>query len=242
MIQETRQLLLFKSSVPLCRLDDSGQPSSAASGALVNVNGKRLLLTVEHATGDFGDWAIQIQYESGKGTTLYRLGAMNFLIRGDINSGKSKTVDFSCVDVPEDIQPVKQEISETFQILGGISTDVHELKFPCKPKSEEIYGFSGFIKGSIEQHPHALILASEAQIYDGLKFIETRNGDVLVFSMPEVHLGHLEFKGCSGSPIISSNGEVIGLLTGGCKSKNEIYGLSLESYRAVLELHASGVI
>ena len=156
MVQDARKLQLFKSSVPLCRLDDSGDPSSAASGVLVNLNGKRLLLTVEHATGDFGDWAIQIQYEPGNGTKLYRLGAMNFLDRANFSSEESKTVDFSYVFVPEDIQPLKQEISENFEILGSVPTDVHELKFPCAPKNEELYGFSGFIKGTIEQHPRTL--------------------------------------------------------------------------------------
>lgn len=242
MIQDVRKLQLFKSSVPLCRLDDSGHPSRPASGALVRFKGKNILLTVEHVTGDFGDWAIQIQYEPDNGTKLFRLGAMNFLRRGDVSSGKFKTIDFSYLVVPEDIRPLKQEITESFEILGGIPIDVHELKFPCLPDQNESYGFSGFIKASIEQHPHALILSSEAQIYDGLKYIETRDNDVLVFSMPETHPGHAEFEGCSGSPIISSKGEVIGLLTGGSESRNEIYGVSLESYRVVLELHASGEI
>ncbi len=242
MIQNSRKLQLFKSSAPLCRLDESGNPSSTASGALVNLYGKRLLLTVEHATGDFGDWAIQIKYEPENGTMLYRIGAMNFLKRADINTGECKTVDFSYVEIPEKIAPIKQEITDSLEVIGGTTTEVLELKFPCKPSPYESYGFSGSIKSVLEQHSDALILASEAQIYDGLKYLETRDGDVVVFSMPEIHPGHSEFKGCSGAPIIDSKGTVIALLTGGCESKSEIYGLSLESYRAILELHSSGII
>lgn len=242
MIKDSRKLQLFKSSIPLCRLGKDGHPTSAASGALINFNGKRMLLTVEHATGDSGDWAIQIQYDPQKGTKLYRLGAMNFLSRSNIKSNESKIVDLSYIDVPAEIAPIKQQINDSMQIVGSVPTDVLNLKFPCQPKIEEHYGFSGLIKGVVEKHPHALIFASESQIYDGLKYIETRDDDVFVFSMPEVHPGHEEFKGCSGAPIIDSQGTAIALLTGGCTARNEIYGVSLESYRVVLELFASGVI
>ena len=201
-----------------------------------------MLLTVEHATGDFGDWAIQIEYEPEKGTKLYRLGAMNFLDRGNIQSGQVKTVDFSYVEVPTEIAPLKQQINDSLEIVDVIPTNVLHLKFPCPPKLNESYGFSGLIKGAVEKHPQAVIFASESQIYDGLKYTETRDGDIVVFTMPESHPGHDEFRGCSGSPIIDANGTVIALLTGGCEIKNEIYGVSLESYRRVLELFANGVI
>lgn len=242
MIQDPRKLQLFKSSVPLCKLNGDGHPCSAASGALVELNGKRMLLTVEHATGDSGDWAIQIAYVPGNGTKVHRLGGMNFLARSDLQSGKIKTVDFAYVEVPTTVAPLKQQINDSLKIIDAIPVEVLQLRFPCPPNINEKYGFSGLIKGTVEKHPHAIVFASERQTYDGLKYTGTRDGDVVVFTMPESHPGDVEFRGCSGSPIIDANGTLIALLTGGCESKNEIYGVSIESYRAVLELFSSGAI
>jgi len=235
MIDEPRNLQLFKSSVPLCRLDDTNQPSSAASGVLVNYGGSRLLLTVEHATGDFGDWAIQIEYVPNRGTEVYKLGPMNFLKRGSLTTGEIKTVDFAYVTVPEELAPIKQQIDDSFTITNQIATNVFDLEFPCKPVTGVKYGFSGFIKGQIESHPHALILASENQIYDGLHYLRTED-DAHSFSLPELHPGHLEFKGCSGAPIIDEEGNIVALLTGGCEKQNEIYGVSLDHYRTALDI------
>jgi hypothetical protein len=55
---------LWLSSVALARLDTvTNLPTGYASGALIDYYGKRVLLTVWHATGDQQRWAIQVKYE-----------------------------------------------------------------------------------------------------------------------------------------------------------------------------------
>ncbi|MFT5258379.1 MAG: hypothetical protein ACI9J2_000336 [Saprospiraceae bacterium] len=58
-----RELTLLKSSAPLCRIDRENNPSSFSSGCMIDYFGRRMLLTVEHATSDFGRWAIQLHFD-----------------------------------------------------------------------------------------------------------------------------------------------------------------------------------
>ena len=73
---------IFQSSVPLRKLSPERFPVGMASGCLLDYHGKRLLLSVQHATGDQGDWAIELVQEKGYGAKYYRLGAMAWFFTG----------------------------------------------------------------------------------------------------------------------------------------------------------------
>ena len=104
------QMRLWLSSVQLVRLNSQGLPNGIASGCLIDYSIKRILLTVSHATGDQGNWAIQLKYVPGKGTCTYQLGTMNFLAKGTLSKPKLENVDFSYVEVPMNIEAYRQEI------------------------------------------------------------------------------------------------------------------------------------
>lgn len=230
-----RELSILKSSVPLLRIDDKNNPTSSASGCLVDYCEHRVLLTVEHATGDSGRWAIQLHFEKGKGTQLYGLGAMMFLESVSTKTGESKTVDFSYVEVPKDTQPFRQEINEKGDVDQEYPIMVFPIDFRLEPKKEDKFGFAGLVKNQLENHPTATFLTSELKIYDDLNYLRT-DGDTHVFQLPFNHPGHPEFRGCSGAPVLNSSGMPIALLTGGCIKKNEIYGVSLKQYRTPIDI------
>ena len=230
-----RELSILKSSVPLCRIDDKNNPTSSASGCLVDYCEHRVLLTVEHATGDFGRWAIQLHFDKSEGTQLYRLGAMNFLESFSMKTGVSTTVDFSYVEVPKDTQPFRQEITENQELVEEYPISAFPIDFKMKPKTDDKFGFAGLVKNQLEDHPTATFLTSELKIYDNLNYLRT-DGDTYVFQLPFNHPGHPEFQGCSGAPILNSSGMPIALLTGGCIKNNEIYGVSLQQYRTPIDI------
>lgn len=234
-MSDERQDEIFRSSVPLCRIGDSGLPSSAASGCLVDYAGKKLLLSVAHATGDFGDWAIQLRYDPSNGTKLYRIGPMNFLAKGSLKTRAIDKIDYSYAEVPKDLQAFRQIISDDLKVCGEYPVTAFPIDFDTKATSEDVFGFSGLVKNQIERHTAATILASELKIYDGLKYLRTE-GDMLVFKLPFNHPGHPEFEGCSGAPIINGGGMPVALLSGGVISKNEIYGVSLAHYRLPIDI------
>lgn len=82
--------LLYRSSVPLRRVESDGSPSGAGSGFLIDYGGRRILLTVSHVTKDESNWAIELEYHPGNGTRMYRLGSLNLLKRYNINDSTSK--------------------------------------------------------------------------------------------------------------------------------------------------------
>jgi hypothetical protein len=55
------------SSVQLNLLNATRIPVEFASGCLIDYHGKRILLTVAHATGNQGNWAVQVRYVPGQG-------------------------------------------------------------------------------------------------------------------------------------------------------------------------------
>lgn len=230
-----RELAVLKSSAPLCRINNEGLPSSSASGCIVDYSGHRILLTVEHATGDFGQWAIQLHFDKSKGTQLYRLGAMNFLAHVSLKTGEEKTIDFAYVEIPKDLEAMRQEITELQEVTKSYPITAFQLDLDEKPSKDDQFAFAGLVKGQLEKHPSVTFFASELKIYDGLKYLRTE-GDKYVFELPFNHPGHPEFDGCSGAPILNNGGNPVALLTGGCIKNNEIYGVSLNQYRTPIDI------
>ena len=220
-----RRLQLIKSSAPLVRLNAEGHPSSIASGMLVDYCGHRLLLTVEHAIGDFKRWAIQLHSTESAETKLHALGTMNFLKEVSLESGKTEKIDFAYKSIPKNIDVYRQEVTDKLKVEASYPITIFELDFEHEPNKDQVYGFAGLVKGQLEKHPDLTIFATDLKIYDELRYLRF-DGKQHVFKLPYEHPGDVEFEGCSGAPIIGSDGIPIALLTSGCKAKNEIYGIT----------------
>jgi len=92
----------------LCQLDDQARPCGYASGCIVAHRNVRILITVSHAVGNQGDWALEVQWDSvRKAEQLQRLGAMGFIRRVTVKGKKSKAsdVDFAYARVPYEVRP-----------------------------------------------------------------------------------------------------------------------------------------
>ena len=153
------QQSLWLSSVQLVRLDEEGLPNGIASGCLIDYCGKRLLLTVSHATGDQANWAIQQKYVPGKGTCNYQLGAMNFLAKATLSDPTLEEVDFSYVEVPLDFIAYRQEIeTPSNSVKSKIPINVHSSSLMENPSDDKRYGFCGIVMPSVESHFDRLIL------------------------------------------------------------------------------------
>lgn len=232
---------LFLSSVQLVRVGEGKTPNGIASGALIDYEEKRLLLTVEHATGDQGEWAMQLRYVPGRGSELYRLGPMNFLKKFSLKTGSAKTIDFAYVDVPDTIRPLRQEVDPaTCEIGRELPITIHRPKLTDIPVAGESYGFCGMVSPVLENHVDRVFFEGQIRIYNDLKFLRTED-DFHYFSLPFAHPGHEHFQGCSGAPVLGSNGALVGLLCGGCVKTNEIRVLSLSAYKVAIDSHVNSL-
>ncbi|MBN1274523.1 MAG: hypothetical protein JXB26_19860 [Candidatus Aminicenantes bacterium] len=219
------------SSIPLRKLDNNSMPIGLASGCLIDYKKRRILLTVQHATGDMGKWAAEIKYEHGKGTLLYPLVSMNFFGSFSINNPRVKDIDFSFVTVPNTFTSYFQEIKPNGKILSEIPRNICQLSFDSEPDSTKLYGFSGQVLPDLVSNQ----LITKHRVYMGLKYIGTDN-DYYIFELPISHPGHEHFKGCSGSPIIDNKGNTIALVCGGESNTNRIFGISIKKYQVAIDI------
>ena len=233
------QKRLWLSSVPLVQLNEQCLPTeNMASGCLIDYAEKRLLLTVAHATGNQGNWAIQLRYVPGKGTETYQLGAMNFLAKGSLSTPKLDDIDFSYVEVPSNVCSYKQEIeaiSGNVVVKSETPIIVHSPSLEDIPKSDDTFGFCGIVMPEGEEHFGQIYFVGKTRIYSGLSFLRTED-DYHVFSLPLPHRGHKHFKGCSGAPILSSSGSLVALVCKGCKKTNEIWGISVNACKTPIDI------
>lgn len=224
------------SSIPLRQLDENLSPIGSASGCLIDYGGKRLILTVSHATGDNGNWAIETKFIPGKGTELYQIGSMNFLRQGDISTGQFNEIDFAYATVPDQLTSYYQEI-EAGVVKVETARLVFQIDFDLVPNSSNKYGVSGQTHLSKANS----YLAGELSIALDLKY-ERLQEEYYIFRLPSQHPGHEYFKGCSGAPIIDDKGNVVALICSGNTEENTIYGISLRKYKTPLNIETGNLV
>ena len=233
----TTSTALFLSSAQLVRIGPDNFPNNSASACLADYGGKRILLTVAHAIGDDGNWALQVRFIPQRNRTeLRRLGAMNFFAIGNLGASKLKRVDLSFVEIDSSVTAYRQEIDPTNNsIKSEAPITVHALTLDEKPHANDTFGFCGMVFATGEEHFGQRYFSGEIRTYSGLSFLRTEGG-YHVFKLPFEHPGHEHFKGCSGAPIINSAGIPVALVCEGRVEHDEIWGISLTAYKVPIEL------
>lgn len=228
---------ILLSSVPLRKVNSKLLPIGIASGCLIDYQNTRIILSVFHATKKDGNWAIEVKYEHGKGTQLYRPGGFNYLGEMRLGSSKINEVDFSYREVSPDLLSYYQEINPKGHVSSERVREVFTPDFTITPSTDETYGFAGQVMP--EMHGTAA-LVTEMRVYPGLKYIATE-GKYHVFELPVPHPGHEHFKGCSGAPILDTKGNVVALVCHGDIDRNVILGISLNKYKVVLDVSCGDI-
>lgn len=227
---------LILSSISLRQLGVDRMPIDFASGCLINYHGKRLILTVSHATKNEGNWAIEVRAENGIGTQVYQIGAMMFLEVGNINTGNIKDIDFSYATIPNDIAPYYHELNPQGQITTSIPREIQTLNFDIEPDDSKKYGFSGTTMFSTD----SWFLFTENRLVFDMTY-QGMEGDLYEFKLPKKHPGHKYFKGTSGAPIMDDDGNVVALVCEGDVDEDLIYGISIRQYKSALDIETGNV-
>lgn len=227
------------SSIPLCKLSDEKLPIGIASGCMVNFLDRRLILSVFHATGMEGNWAIELRYDINKGSELYYPGAFNFIAEMKLGISEIRKIDFSFTEIPPNIDSYFQELTLNGQVVSERKRIIFTTSLDSLPSKDEIYAFSGRIMPSFIKDTETLVV--EHHTFPGLKYEKTEN-EYHVFKLPVSHPGHARFHGCSGAPIIDTKKDIVALVCGGNIDKNEIYGVSLQRYKSAIEIAYSDLL
>ena len=218
-------------SLAINSLSSALMPDGGASACILSFSKKNVLLTVKHAAGDGGNWGVALRYYPGMGMQLYQLGGLNFVTRIQIGKRKvsTKDVDFAYVSVPKTLEPFDEDLdpsgavlrSEPKQILPGAVAE---------PSREETYAFYGYTRHRLDDK-FRLNLTPKHET--GLKFNGERD-DLLRFVCRERYFEYAEYQGCSGAPILDSQGRLASLVVEGSEDRREILGLDLRRYWATI--------
>lgn len=222
---------IILSSIPIRQLDELRKPVGFASGCLIDYFNKRIIMTVAHATGNNKNWGIEIKSKEMIGTQLYNIGAMTFLTLGNISTDKIKDVDFSFATVPNDLQPLYQEINETGEIINQIPREILHVNFDIEPSTNKKYGFFGQSNFSIDNS----YLHSQSKLVLDLKYVGL-DEDYYKFKLPAKHPGHDYFRGSSGAPILDTDGNAIALVCYGDDKEDLIFGVALKKYKSAIDI------
>lgn len=227
------------SSIPLKQIDDQGMPINSASGCIISHCNKKLLLTVQHATGNMGDWVIECKYVPGKGINGYRVGAMMFLKEGNIITDKWRDIDFAYVIIPDNVHPYYQEVSYIDKkIKAEIPRLINTVNFDIEPDKNHKYGFHGQTRVSRDDEQQYVYAQPTIEL--DMQYVGAED-DMYNFKLNRRHPGHEYYYGCSGAPIVDSDGNIVALVVCGDMKESIIYGISLKKYKIVLDIEC-GII
>jgi hypothetical protein len=221
----------------LCQLDDQARPCGYASGCIVAHRNVRILITVSHAVGNQGDWALEVQWDSvRKAEQLQRLGAMGFIRRVTVKGKKSKAsdVDFAYARVPYEVRPRLQVLSASGEILRNEEKKDFTLSDIVTPSADESYAFWGLT----EPNFYAGNLTRTVQEEFDMRYVGRAREDLLEFQTHKPYPSYKPYKGCSGGPVTDSQGRLVAIVVEGNKRKTGILGLDLMRYRSVIELQS----
>jgi len=214
-------------SIPLRRFIAENVPVGIASGTLIDYGERRFLLSVRHAVDRGADgWVVDLGYEPGKGTAIYRPRSFNYVAEMVRGSGALREIDFCYTEVARDLVSTYQNVTP-----HGISNEcprhVFQPDLTAVPDPNGIFAFSGQVKPELHGSD---ALATEMNVYPGLRYLRTES-EFHVFELPIAHPGHEHFRGCSGAPIVDMNKQVVALVCSGDPETNTIQGVSLARYK-----------
>jgi hypothetical protein len=166
---------------------------------------------------------------------------MHFLAKGILSKRTLKDVDFSYVEVPSSVRGYRQEIEAPANVVKSETPiTVHTPCLEDMPQPNNKFGFCGMVMPTHENHFGQVYFGGELRVYSGLSFLCTED-DYHVFSLPFPHPGHEHFQGCSGAPILSDTGSLVGLVCKGCVRTNEIWGISIRAYKTPIDILVGNV-
>ncbi len=224
---------LLLSTVPLVEVDDAFNPIRPCSGCVVQYRGLKLVLTVQHSTGNEGNWAAVERYAPESGLRLYQLGALHFLLSARIGDEEVMPVDLAFVRVPDEFAPVWQHITPLHGIEAELPRTVIQTSLSEPAKSGIIYGFAGI--AHVERTTSELF--GDAVCENELTLVaEAEDDDWYHFALNHSHPGDNEYEGCSGAPLLDADGRLVALLAGPSAFRDCIRATPLARYRSALDL------
>lgn len=222
-------------SIPLVQLGVDGAVVAHGDGMMLNHAGCRFVLAVEHVVKrDATGWAVVVQQDGHGRMEYYQPNFFSYVGEIKSSSGEVRLLDLCAAQVSPDLE-TWYEYRTPQGLFDKVPHHIFDERSLSEPTAEEVYAFSGQVR--TERHgPNALV--SDMVIYPGLRYSHTER-EIHHFKLPVTHPGHDAFQGCSGSPLVDTNRNVVALVVGGDIPSNTVKGIAIDRVLSNLEFLAS---
>lgn len=254
----------IESSFLLFETFENEKPSGHASGCLVEYKNKKYFFSVEHAVKKANFYLQKKYIPNSAKTKLLEVGQFNrigklivneqisqdpFLFKQMLdnmvsdNLEKENIIDFAYKEITDDTF----KLNCFFQLItqenfGTITREIKKKYFDINqkiiPKKKEICKFAGFVLPTIFPSRNGTIIKEYCLQKAEIEFLgewEQKEGYYKFKSLKSM-IDDKFYKGCSGSPIVNSKGQIVALVNEGCASLDEIYGISIEACKKYIDL------
>jgi hypothetical protein len=222
---------LLTTSIPLVHLGAADQVLGMGSGAMIDHEGRRFLVTAGHvAKADSKGWAIVVQQHPDGRLEYYKPHA--FVHVGEITRATPslRLLDLCVAQIAADLE-TWYEYRTPRGLFDKRPHHVFDASLSAVPEQDQIYGFSGRVR--TEMHgPQTFV--SEMTVFPGLTYVRSE-GENHHFALPVTHPGHEALSGSSGSPMCDFSRRLTGIVVGGETDTSTVRGVAIQ--RVLPALH-----
>ena len=144
-------------------------------------------------------------------------------------NGERIDLTFSKINEPLDLRQPAMDF-DSFKIEASQKIILH-LESATIPNKEKEYGFYGKVKPKYS----GIHLIMTPTLKHSLKYHRT-NGYFHMFLAPEIIKSADDYRGCSGAPIIDSEGKIVALACKVVEGSKIIYGFSIQECMKLIDL------
>jgi hypothetical protein len=240
--------LIVKSSIQIYQADkDILKPEGFGSGFIAKYLGHTFLVSVSHVTNDDGlTTFLETNLPTeGNTTPLKPIGGLVYYDIFKVTDGMDLTDFENLIEKNgERIDITFAKLKEQFELkqpatdFGYFKVEVGEkvmldLDYATVPNKENVYGFYGKVRPKYE----GIYLKMTPTLKNGLKFHRT-NGYFHMFLAPEIIKDKDDYRGCSGAPILDSEGRIVALACKIVENTKIVYGFSIQEWMKLMKITA----
>ncbi|MFA6400448.1 MAG: hypothetical protein WCX31_02315 [Salinivirgaceae bacterium] len=242
----TVEELTVRSSVQIYQADKNiMKPEGFGTGCIVRYLDHTLLLSVSHVTNDDGltTFLETNLPPDGRTTPLKPIGGLVYYDVFNVTEGMDLTDFVNLIeDKAERIDITFAKITEKFELkqpatdFGYFQVEASDklilnLDDAAVPDKDRTYSFYGKVRPDYQ----GIYLKMTPTLKNGLKFHRT-NGYFHMFLAPEVIKHKDDYRGCSGAPILDSEGQIVALACKIVENTKVVYGFSIQECMKLIKM------
>lgn len=226
--------LLYSSFVSLNYYDVNCNPKSIGSGFIVDCAGRKILLTAGHVIEPNGTIMIEVLDDKPGYMKMVALPEPFIVKVINTNTQDSELIDIAFIEMPSGINcPSLIESDKNGNLIKTYQKMVHDCNFGIVPSPGTYYAFSGLNHAVELNTGNPTPIYKKTIIFEILTYAGSKAEHLYAFEPVQYNTSKKYYEGCSGSPIIDNQGNVVSMLVGGSEELKQVWGVKLSFLQSV---------